>query len=277
MSSVIHHYYVMDQIFSNNTMRIFLKIACLGSLIFLAKCNQRERKETAGLMDLGKKPQVHLTPEIHSRSHLFNSTSDIHYGLDISHYQGNLMQEIDLRDSIKFIICKATQGDRYVDNHFRNNWRKIKDKGFIRGTYHFYVCADGPVKQAEHFAANIQDMEKTDIAPILDIEQGSLSKDIDNETMQKDLIQFLKRLEKLLNRKPIIYTDYAFAQEYLKDSTFADYPLWLAEYTKRDKPRIPDLWKTAGFLMWQRSDSYSAYSKQIDLDVSYGSVKNLIK
>jgi lysozyme len=231
--------------------------------------------KTDDLMKLGD--EVIIETDTLVRNSIFSNSSNTHYGIDISHYQGNVIAEMSAKDSLRFVICKATQGDYYVDNDFRTNWHNIKEKGFIRGAYHFYVCADDPIKQAAHFANTISDIEATDISPILDIEQGGMSKAVSPEQMEKDILVFLKHLQHLVKRKPIIYTDYAFAQEYFKDSTIAQYDLWLAEYSGATKPKIPNLWKEKGIKIWQKSSHYKAYARFIDLDVAHGSIQNLIK
>lgn len=205
-----------------------------------------------------------------------NSQASKHYGLDISHFQGILIEKMSPKDSVKFIICKATQGSTFIDNKFRENWRKIKEKGFIRGAYHFYDCSADPIAQAIHFTNQIEDIEPTDIAPILDIEEGSMVSSVSAQEMEKDILTFLKKVEHVLNRKPMIYTNYEFAKQNLKNPVFSDYKLWLAEYNNKAKPLVPDIWKENGFLIWQRSPDYVAFSKHIDLDVAFGNIHNII-
>lgn len=227
-----------------------------------------EKDEKEVKKDLSNEVRIHK---------LFNSTSTTHYGIDISHFQGDLMQVINPRDSIKFIICKATQGTTFLDPKFRSNWREIRDKGFIRGTYHFYDCSADPIAQADFFCRQIEDIEATDIPPILDIEQGSMTKGVSSKQMEQDILNFLKRVEQNIKRKPMVYTNFEFAQQNLKNPLLADYSLWLAEYNKQPTPLVPNLWQQKGFKIWQRSASYDAFSRQMDLDVMFGSIKNIVK
>lgn len=236
-----------------------------------------ERKSLIDLNDL----ETTVTEELDIIGHdIRNSESrsvGTFYGLDISHFQGDVMSEMSNKDSLTFIICKATEGITYIDNDFRSNWHEIKEKGFIRGAYHFYLFQDDPRQQAKHFAYNIADIESSDIAPIVDVEQGSMDPKVGGSAMRAQLKVFLKELESDLNRKPIIYTDYGFAQEYLNDPFFADYDLWLAEYTGDRKPNLPNTWKTKGLKIWQKSDTYHAYSKTIDLDQYHGALADLTR
>ena len=209
---------------------------------------------------------------------MFKSKSNTNYGIDISHFQGNDLKQIDAKKyDLSFVICKATQGAYFVDPDFRKNWHEIKEKGLIRGTYHFYDCNVDPIVQANHFTSIVSEIGPNDIAPVLDIEQGSMSKDVSGEQMVKDILVFLKAVEKKLNRKPILYTNYDFAQGYLKDSQLANYNLWLAEYSGGTKPIIPDTWKEKGCKIWQKSSSYQIGSEKIDFDEFYGLLSEIVK
>ena len=245
-------------------------------------CEENVKNSEATFLDIGDQQKPADSAKVAPDKRLVNididnNTDQVHYGIDISHYQGKIMEEFDPRDSLKFIICKATQGVSYIDPEFRMNWNTIQEKGFIRGAYHFYICDEEPRRQAEHFAAVIEDIGNHDIAPILDIEQGSMSTKVSEKQMEADILLFLERVYELTKRTPILYTDYAFAQEFLKNEALNKYPLWLAEYSKRPMPLVPTLWEKTGFKIWQKSDNYNAFSKSIDFDVYYGHLKTLVK
>ena len=193
------------------------------------------------------------------------------YGLDISHWDGDIVQDIPKIDHISFLICKATQGDGGIDPDFKKNWALIRQKGILRGAYHFYMYADDPVKQAIHFCNTVGTLARTDISMILDIEELSLPRNaVDKEKLQNDVTTFLNEVERRTKRRPIIYADYAFANEYLDNSTYAAYPLWLAEYSKGSSPQIPHAWEHKGCMIWQKSDKYNVNSIETDFDVFDG-------
>lgn len=194
------------------------------------------------------------------------------YGIDISRWNGDALEEIKPKDSISFVICKATQGTTYQDPDFENNWKTIKKKGWVRGAYHFYLSSEDPIKQAEHFWKVIDAMDSTDIAPIIDIEEESLPahETVDPVNLQVDLLHFLKHLSDLSGRKPIIYVDLSFANKYLSNSSFAQYPLWLAEYSGAIEPTVPVTWAKKGYKFWQKTDRYSINSHHTDFDVFTG-------
>ena len=252
----------------------------MGMALFFVSCSTHFKKTNAtdSLLDyeLKKEPgENHLKAK--STTNLFKSNSTAHFGIDISHFQGDIMKMYTSQEGLSFVICKATQGNYFVDPDFRNNWNEIKEKGLIRGTYHFYDCKISPEDQATFFAIQASDIGTADIAPILDIEQGSMSKTVSGEQMEADILVFLKRIEMKFDRKPIIYTDYEFAQEYLKNSEFANYDLWLAEYSGSTQPLVPDIWKGKGYKIWQKSATYTIESKKADLDEYKGLLQELVK
>lgn len=201
----------------------------------------------------------------------------IHYGIDISHFQGDILNLLSATDSIKFVICKATEGVTYIDPNFKMNWKSIKEKGLIRGAYHFYHDNDDPVKQARFFVEQLIGLDSSDITPVLDIEEGGLSEGVSIEKMQKDILVFLETVENLTGRKPILYTDYNFAMVNLSDPKLQNYDLWLAEYSKLPSPKIPTLWKNKGFKIWQKTARYVVDGDTSDFDIYYGPITDLVK
>lgn len=192
------------------------------------------------------------------------------YGLDIAKYQGDLLHNIDNFDTLHFIICKATEGISLVDAEFEYNWKTLKDLSIIRGAYHFYKAKDDPVRQAQHFLRIVDTLMDKDIPLVLDIEEQSVNNSTKKADLQSGLLIFLAYIEKQTGRKPIIYTDLNFANTYLQWEAFADYPLWLAEYSRRPTPIIPHTWKHTGIKFWQKTDTLKVDSRRTDLDVFRG-------
>jgi lysozyme len=193
------------------------------------------------------------------------------YGIDISHHQNN---EIDVviknSDSLDFIICKATEGMTYIDPKFTRNWRMIKDHGFIRGAYHFYITKDDPITQAKFFLKTIDNIDSMDIPPIVDFEEGGINESQSVEKVQSALLLFLNHIETQSNRKPIIYTDLNVGNRYLNHSNFSDYNLWIANYSQAKKPNLPKAWAQKGWTIWQKSETYKINNKKNDFDIFNG-------
>ncbi len=194
----------------------------------------------------------------------------------MSHFQGNeLLANILNFDHIDFIICKATEGTGYIDPKFENNWTLIAKSNKIRGAYHFYRSQDDAEKQALFFYQSISNYSEIDLPLICDFEEAGIDKSQSKNEVISRLKLFLNKIQKLSGVIPIIYTDNNVASEYLTDSYFANYPLWIAEYSNSDQPRIPIIWKDKGWRFWQKSADYNLDSIKNDLDVFNGDLRDL--
>lgn len=215
-------------------------------------------------------PKTETTPQKHE------PVAEYHYGIDVSHWDGNIVEDINKLDKLSFAICKATEGHSYVDPDFHKNRMALQEKGLIYGSYHFFVIQDNPVKQAEHYYKIIGgDHHGKQMPCIVDIEQGSLGDNTNSENIQESLQTFLNHIEKLSGRVPMIYTNIVFANEHLTDPVFAKYPLWLAEYNGMKSPTIPDVWKEKGYTIWQKTDHHDINSTEVDYDQFYGLLSTL--
>ncbi len=181
------------------------------------------------------------------------------------------------KDTLSFIICKATGGITYVDPMFTSNWKNISDNGFIKGTYHFYYCHDDPIDQAKNYLNTVGTISSTDLPPIVDFEETSIDQSMSVEEIQSDLIQYLDYIKQETGRNPMIYTDPNTGNHYLDNPKFAEYTLWEADYIKADQPNLPSAWKGTKWMFWQQSDHYEINNTTNDFDLFNGSVEELKK
>ncbi|MEM6720181.1 MAG: GH25 family lysozyme [Bacteroidota bacterium] len=198
------------------------------------------------------------------------------FGIDISAYQGDEVAMLNNEDtSLKFIICKATQGETYVDPKFAYNWKTTQEKGFIRGAYHFFMSKDDPLKQAKLFVSTIEKLNPTDIPPIIDIEFEGIDTSQPVQDIQGNALKLLQIIESILKVTPIIYTNNDFANDYLVNPEFARYPLWIADYDSKKTPMLPKTWQEKGYVFWQKTDTYELADYKDDADVFNGDVESL--
>lgn len=196
------------------------------------------------------------------------------HGIDISKFQGNVnwmavrqMQVDEIRISFAFI--KATEGISRQDGTFQRNWDKAKEAGVIRGAYHFFYSTRDPIKQAINFR-NVVQLESGDLPPVLDIE---VHNNQPPAVIRSTARIWLEDMEKAYGVKPIIYTNIHFYETYLgKD--FDEYPLWVAHYYQKDKPRSARNW-----VFWQHSDigHVNGIRGTVDFNVFRGDSSDLIK
>jgi lysozyme len=171
------------------------------------------------------------------------------HGIDVSKFQKDInweavrqMQVDKIRISFAFI--KATEGITRQDAAFKRNWQKAGQAGLIRGAYHFFYATRDPIKQAINFRNTVQ-LEPGDLPPVLDIEMHNNQP---AAVIRGTAKIWLEEMEKIYGRKPIIYTNLKFYKAYLGDE-FNEYPLWIAHYYQKGRPRLDRDW-----LFWQHSD-----------------------
>lgn len=172
------------------------------------------------------------------------------HGIDVSRYQLNInwkeVENMHINNvKIGFSFIKATEGTESVDGRFRKNWFDAKKAGIPRGAYHFFNASKSGKAQAENFIETVT-LEKGDLPPVLDIEQirgTSLT------ILQQRVGDWIKMVEKHYKVKPIIYTNADFYENFLADK-FDGYPLWVAHYLVKNKPRIRRNW-----IFWQHNEA----------------------
>ena len=169
-------------------------------------------------------------------------------GIDVSHYQGDVDWKEVKAGGMHFGIAKSTEGLSYVDPKFKENWDNIAAAGLYRGSYHFFVANDDPLKQAEHFINTVGSIENHHINPILDLE-ASIG-DLTIEQYQKNVLIWLNKVEEAMGVMPIIYTDRPFGNTNLNNAEFSKYCLWLAEYGTKEAT-VPESWSAKGWSAWQ--------------------------
>lgn len=181
-----------------------------------------------------------------------NSSQTPVLGIDISHFQGDVNWQKVQNANIAFVYDKATQGIHFTDPDYVENKKGAHAFSLLHGSYHFYTSDQGGKEQADHFIEVI-DYGPGDMPPMLDLEQASIKGNVDIPVLQKEILIWLKEVENKLGVKPIIYTNHPFGNRYLNYTDFGEYELWIAEYGVK-KPKIPNVWKDKGWLIWQRTD-----------------------
>lgn len=194
------------------------------------------------------------------------SNYEIH-GIDVSHHQSYIhwpaVRGMKVKDvKIGFSFIKATEGLLNVDRRFRRNWEKAGEAGLPRGAYHFFITGKSGKGQAKNFI-RIVDLAPGDLPPVLDIEQLY---GVKPAKMRQEIKEWLEVVEDHYDVKPIIYTSANFYEQYL-GSSFDEYPLWVAHYHERNRPRIKRPW-----IIWQHSEEgrVNGITSKVDFNVFNG-------
>lgn len=194
-------------------------------------------------------------------------------GIDLSHYNGSVdFTKLPVAE-LAFAFVKASEGMFTKDPLYAENYSGLKQKQILRGAYHFFYPQLDPQVQASNFLSVVTQLNAGDLPPVLDVEvSGEQSPSAIAAAMQ----QWLNTVQQNLGRAPIIYTAAGFWNTALGGTTsFAAYPLWVAEYTGNFSPHLPNGF--ADYLFWQYSESGSVpgIAGNVDLDQFNGSLADL--
>ena len=189
------------------------------------------------------------------------------HGIDVSRYQQQInwerVKDMKVEDvEIRFAFIKATEGNNNRDPFFKRNWKRCRDAEIARGAYHFFVGTKNGKTQAHNFIKNVE-LEPGDLPPVLDVEQ---THGVSGDKLRQRVKEWLLTIEEHYGVRPIIYTNVDFYKYYLKDE-FDDYPLWVAHYLQKEKPRIHRQW-----YFWQYSESgnVNGIAGKVDFNVFNG-------
>lgn len=189
------------------------------------------------------------------------------HGIDVSRYQRLIdwtsVKAMMVEDvKISFAFIKATEGNVNEDKYFSRNWKNAKLAEVTRGAYHFFIASKSGKTQAENFISTV-DLEPGDLPPVLDVEQAY---GVPREKLKQRVKEWLQTVEHFYGVKPIIYTNVDFYKQYLQDE-FDDYPLWVAHYINKGKPRIYRDWH-----FWQYSETgrVNGILSKVDFNVFNG-------
>jgi lysozyme len=172
------------------------------------------------------------------------------HGIDVSRYQQHIywkgVKDMRVKNvQVGFAFIKATEGTGDTDRFFTYNWKQARTDSLTRGAYHFFIATKSGKEQARHFIKQVK-LLPGDLPPVVDVEDlyGTSP-----GQMQQQLKACLNELEKHYGVKPILYTYVSFYNQFL-GTAFDAYPLWVAHYLEKEKPRIERDW-----LFWQHNDA----------------------
>jgi GH25 family lysozyme M1 (1,4-beta-N-acetylmuramidase) len=198
-------------------------------------------------------------------------------GIDVSHWQGTISWSKVKSDGTQFAFMKATESHTYYDKTLPTNWAGAKAVGIHRGAYHFArPGSSSAATQARYFVTKTGSLlkEKGALPPVLDLEtSGGLGV----TKLRAWTSDWLRTVEDLTGRTPIIYVSPAFWEYYLGNSTaFTRYPLWLAHYTT-GKPRVPGGWSRYTFWQYTSSGRVSGIGGNVDENKFNGTTADLAR
>ena len=206
-------------------------------------------------------------------------------GIDVSYWNAKVDWSKVSAEGQRFVFVKASEGERYMDPTFKDNWAGTKAAGLLRGAYHFFRSNADPGRQADFFINALKATgDLGDLPPAIDLETN------DGQPNQRVITRakaWMDRVQSAFNKKPIIYSGQYFLQDHFSEPGggppvwVKDYSLWVAQYPSRYtpgmKPGLPFGWTQWSF--WQYSDKgrLNGIVDKVDLDLFNGTLEELKK
>ena len=197
------------------------------------------------------------------------------HGIDVSRYQKIInwkdVKEMEVKNiKIGFAFIKATEGTESVDQHFRKNWAAAQKVSITKGAYHYFIAGESGKAQAKNFTQIVK-LKVGDLPPVLDVEEIYKST---HTNLLAQVNDWLAEVENYYSVKPIIYSNVHFYNKYL--TSLKNYPVWIAHYNQRNKPRTDNEW-----LFWQHNEKgrVNGIKTPVDFNVFAGDsfdFKNLL-
>lgn len=173
---------------------------------------------------------------------------------------------------VRFVFIRATKSNCEVDPFFQNNFDNAKQRGLVRGAYHFLIDSVSGKKQAEHYLS-VAKLEKGDLPPVLDIEEDTIKMKASVEEWRNIAKEWLDSVETHFGVKAIIFTNLNGYDNWIKDDeVLREHDLWISYYHK-DKDRLPKDWK---FWQFSKKGCANGITKNVvDLDLFNGTSEDL--
>lgn len=185
-------------------------------------------------------------------------------GIDVSHYQGNINWSQVKQAGIDFAFIKATEGIGYIDPKFQQNWLAAQQAGIQTGAYHFFRPTEDPQLQAKNFIASIKaaDYKQTNLPLVLDVE---IAGGVSAQDLQQNIGDLLAAIQQALQTTPMIYTDPSFWNTSI-GIALNEYPLWIADWTQRPAPTLPNGWSDWEYWQYSQSGTVAGITGPVDLN-----------
>lgn len=194
-------------------------------------------------------------------------------GIDVSHHQGRINWREVKQDGVRFAFVRVSEGIT-LDERFVENWRGAKNAGIIRGAYQFFRPRHSGSLQADLFIQHVGRRRNGDLPAVLDVEADD---NISKETVIARIREWLQRYRDVTGYDTvIIYTGHFWNE--LSSPKMPGTHLWIAHYTTRPNPRLPNnnRWPTWKFWQYSATGRIRGINGPVDMNVFNGDTRNLI-
>ena len=207
-------------------------------------------------------------------------------GIDVSRFQKTIDWPSVAAAGVGFAFVQASRGSGTdctvkpeqcgADPYFAANRAAAEAAGIRVGAYHRAFATGGTtadaradaIAESDLFLGAVGSLQSGELVPVLDVETPFTG--MTATTLRTWIRVFVKRVNKRLGHKPMIYTNATSWSATGNTTEFAraKYPLWIAEYGV-PRPSVPAAnWAGHGYSVWQytSSGSVAGISGNVDMD-----------
>jgi len=205
----------------------------------------------------------------------FMTHNDRVFGIDVSHWQGDINWNSVHNSGNSFAFVKATEGDGLTDSRFITNMNGASANGMLVGAYHFARpdLGNSATDEANYFVEVAGDyISQGYLRPVLDLEYGA---SLGKEALSDWVETWASTVRSKTGVSPIIYVNSNYAKNYLNQD-ISQNDLWIAHWTY-DPSLNPSTGIWTNWVFWQYSNNgrVSGIEGDVDLDVFNGDLSSL--
>ena len=194
---------------------------------------------------------------------------NIHYGIDVSHWQGAIDFNSVVASGCEFVIIRAgwsSDGEFHEDDYFQTNIQGATQAGLPIGVYVY--TSDNTVQAVENLADTVSSLvDGYNLAFPVIYDWESFSKVQQYHLSIADLNDLYRAFDNRIQQHGLSSTLYG--SKYYLDIIWDDSisPVWLAHYNSSTD-------YTGEYFIWQQSDHglISGIDAYVDLDLYYGTL-----
>lgn len=212
------------------------------------------------------------------------------HGMDFSHHNVTYPErpfktDKALAKNVTFAWMKASDGyvinfaqeNQFIDEEFTPSTLDAINANILVGAYHYFAANNTVQAQVDNFLGQLDTVTVQNLPPVLDLEDAPKG---NVQEYQGRVIEWLEKVEAATGVQPILYSAKYFYDDYLDMQGINAYPLWIANYTTRENPLMPN--SRQAWRFWQYSadenklgSEYGLWSTSVDLNRFIGNEGDL--
>ena len=194
-------------------------------------------------------------------------------GIDVNRYRVDVPLKQAKSQGVRFVLGKCSEGTSWVDPSYEPYKLESKNKNLPFGGYLYWRVIYDAAEQAAHF---VKTLGETEFPPIVDVERylnviyGTRTPLRSIGANVNHLRTVLNEIERLTERKPMIYTNFGSWRGLMGDHPMInEYEVWVASWRKL-APYLPVPLEKWTLWQWTANYRIEGYYRGVDGDYYNG-------